>query len=84
MSELESEESSRLITVPLLDTEMLSAIDILNFASQAAAMLASKEVGKNATEHAKRYNRMSLNALELATLLRQHLDIGEPEDGKIH
>lgn len=78
-------DDPKVCSLQLLEEDVKTLIDLLNFTKQAANMLAAQETQKGGTiVGAVRYDRMSRDARDLSALLIKHVDMGEPSDGQIH
>lgn len=78
-------DPARLINVQMTAADAEALIEVLNFSSQAATMLAQKELENGfGANNALRFNRMARDAKEFVTILTDHVAIGEPDDGGVH
>ena len=79
-------EENKVLSIQVTEDEARVLIEILNFSTQTANMLATKELQEGAAgaSNALRFNRMAQNAQQFAGIITDHIDIGEPEDGQVH
>ena len=79
------EKKSNVIDIKLTNIDIQDLLEVLQFASKAAVILAQTEMQKGAgITAAARMNRLARNAQEFSIVVAQHMDIGEPVDGQVH
>ena len=72
------------INIRLHMGEISAIMECLGFATLAAKVLGEAELKKGTTSGMRKMARIARDSQELAYLLSQHLDIGEPENSDIN